>query len=268
MPWVDARLTMQPGRFFSVRCRPMSWLMKNTPFRLTDISSSHSARVISSAVARSVMAALFTSASSAPNALAMSAIARFMLCSDLTSSSTGSARAPAFSMRPSVSDSRSTRRDDTATSQPSRASATAISCPRPCEAPVTKAVRRFSLMTDVWRLAALFSGSAHRLDDLRPELGLVFEKRRKLLRRLAGHDLCAAGIHALDDFRIVHRLDHHRVELAHDGLRRVLGDVHRCHDPSCNSGKPDSAMVGTCGIAGVRLGAITASTLAFPVFTC
>src|SRR5262245_17817937 len=132
---------MQPGRRLPTRCLPTCCAMKNDPFRLTDITSPHSSRVISSALRRSVTAALLTRVSTRPKALTTSAIARSMPDCDRTSSSTGTARAPAASIRPSVSDSFSTRREDTATSQPSRASPTAIAAPRPCDAPVTNATR-------------------------------------------------------------------------------------------------------------------------------
>src|SRR5262245_53824058 len=132
---------MQPGRRLPTRCRPTCCAMKNDPFRLTDITSSHSSRGISSALRRSVTAALLMRVSTRPKALTTSAIARSMPDCERTSSSTGTPRAPAASIRPSVSDSFSTRREDTATSQPSRASPTAIAAPRPCDAPVTNATR-------------------------------------------------------------------------------------------------------------------------------
>src|SRR6185503_14285249 len=49
-------------------------------------------------------------------------------------------------MRAATSESFSMRVEDTATSKPSRASATAISAPMPCDAPVTKAVLRVMLL--------------------------------------------------------------------------------------------------------------------------
>ena len=55
---------------------------------------------------------------------------------------TETARAPAAPMPDATSVSFSGRVEDTATSNPSRASASAIAAPMPCEAPVTKAVRR------------------------------------------------------------------------------------------------------------------------------
>ena len=44
MPWVEAMLTIAPGRLSSMQARPNSCDRKNAPLRLVSITSSHSAR--------------------------------------------------------------------------------------------------------------------------------------------------------------------------------------------------------------------------------
>ncbi len=102
---------------------------------------SHSAGATSSAAFLSGTAALLTSTSIGPRALTASAIAFSMLACERTSSATGAARAPAACIIASTLASFSGRVEETATSNPSRAKATAIAAPIPCDAPVTKAVR-------------------------------------------------------------------------------------------------------------------------------
>src|SRR5262245_46538296 len=216
---------MQPGRRLPMRCRPTCCAMKNDPFRLTDITSSHSSRVMSRALRRSVTAALLTRVSTRPKALTTSAVARSMPGCERTSSSTGTPRAPAAWIRPSVSDSFSTRREDTATSQPSRASATAMAAPSPCDAPVTNATG-LDLLPPVTGHRSLVTDYAERFHCPRPQRVLVPHELREFLRRLAGQDDGAAQGEALDHPRVgqhrCHRLEHP----VHHRLRRSRGEVH------------------------------------------
>src|SRR5262245_7629962 len=140
-PWVDAMLTIAPGRLAPIRWRPICWLRKNAPFKFTPMTSSHSASVTSTAARVSGTPALFTSTSSCPQAASTSVTARSMLASDRTSSVTGIARRPVAVMARTVSARSAGRRSEMATSQPSRASASAPAAPIPYEAPVTNAVR-------------------------------------------------------------------------------------------------------------------------------
>ncbi len=46
-PWVEAMLTIAPGRPAPIRYRPICWLTKNTPLRFTSMTASHSASLMS-----------------------------------------------------------------------------------------------------------------------------------------------------------------------------------------------------------------------------
>jgi len=115
-PCVEAMLTIAPGRPAAMSCRPICWLMKNTPLRLTSMTASHSASVISTTGRVRGTPALLTSTSRWPKAVTTSRMARSTFGIERTSRATDTARAPALPSASRVSARSSVLSSDTATS--------------------------------------------------------------------------------------------------------------------------------------------------------
>jgi hypothetical protein len=136
---MDAILTMDPPVPAAAMRRAASWPTRKTPSRLTAMTSRHSRSLVLAKNEPDGTPALLTrieidpaAASPASNALVTDALS-------VTSSGTAHAWPPAARISASSPRSRSMRRAARTTAAPAPANTRAKCCPRPDEAPVTRA---------------------------------------------------------------------------------------------------------------------------------
>src|SRR5690606_14309375 len=138
-PATEAMLTMLPPRspFSSAITRPVSWLMKKVPFRLTSRQRSQSHSSILSTVEAGMTRALLTRMSSRPHSARAASISLTQWNLFDTSASTARASPPAWRIAAATRSARSGLISLTATRAPAAARARAMASPVPWPAPVT-----------------------------------------------------------------------------------------------------------------------------------
>ena len=134
-PAVDEMFTIEPPP--ALRISGIAYLVpRKTPVALTDITSFHSSRVVSSIGTVRYIPALFTRTSSFPNLWAARATAFFQSSSLLTSSFTKRARPPASFTSASILRPSSTSTSPMTTLAPSLAKSLASAAPIPRAPPL------------------------------------------------------------------------------------------------------------------------------------
>src|SRR5262245_35895747 len=139
-PRMDAILTMEPPCPRVAMRRAASWPTRNTPSRLTAMTSRHSCSLVLAKNEPDGTPALLTRIEMGPDTASPASNALVTEPLSVTSSATAQALPPAPRISASNSRRRSMRRAASTTAAPAPARTRAKCCPRPDDAPVTRAV--------------------------------------------------------------------------------------------------------------------------------